>query len=139
MKLSEHFELAEFNCHSGEPVPPSVVAAIQTLVKDVLEPVRQWWGKPIVVISGWRSQFWNDRIGGAKASTHMSGEGADVRPISPSELPAFFSAIEEMRTSDMLKGLGGFGKYLGWAHLDTRKAPDGHLRRWQGTGIGSER
>lgn len=138
VQLSPNFFLQEFDCHSGEDVPPEVVPNIQKLVTEVLQPIRTVWGG-LVVVSGWRSKAWNDRIGGAKKSTHMTGEGADIKPINPTNLPALIARIEEMYATNKLPGLGGFGKYKNWLHLDVKKAPDGHLRRWVGKGFGSER
>jgi len=119
-------------------MPQTAIAAVHALVLDVLEPVRLRWGGPIQVVSGWRSEAWNTRVGGAKASTHMTGEGADIRPVRPSELGGFIDMIEDMVREQVLPKLGGIGVYRGWAHLDTRKAADGHLRRWRGKGVGSE-
>ncbi len=138
MKLSTHFELAEFASHDGVSIPDNLLPNVHDLVTGVLEPLRVRWNAPIVVISGYRTPAWNTRVGGAKASTHMTASGADVRPLNPSDLPAFFSCIEEMRVEGKLQALGGIGKYPGWAHLDINRASDGHLRRWHGAGIGSE-
>lgn len=138
MNLSAHFSLLEFACHDGKETPPEAVANLHKLCMQVLEPLRMRWGAPIVVISGYRSPSWNLTIGGAKFSTHMTGEGADVRPLNPADLPAFASTVEELRLEGDLQGLGGFGKYTGWIHLDTKRSADGHLRRWTGRGVGAE-
>ncbi len=138
MKLSEHFDLDEFDCHSGEEVPESFVANVHQLVIDVLEPLRERWGSPLVIVSGWRSMDWNRRVGGAPASTHLSGRGADVRPVSPRETPLLMACLEDLRKEKKLPVLGGLGKYSGWIHVDNRRAADGRLRRWTGKGMGSE-
>lgn len=48
------------------------------LIDEVLDPVRERWGKPIRVNSGYRSLKLNSAIGGAKRSQHMVGEAADI-------------------------------------------------------------
>lgn len=53
---------------------------LEGLVANVLDPVREAYGKPIVVNSGYRCQVHNTAVGGVKNSQHMKGEAADVRP-----------------------------------------------------------
>jgi uncharacterized protein YcbK (DUF882 family) len=139
MRLTEDFELSEFDCHDGTPVPLALVPNVGALCKVVLQPVRDAWRAPIVVLSGYRTQAWNDRVGGARASTHLTAQGADVRPLQPRLLSAFVAEIERLIAAGQLPDLGGIGVYPGWVHLDIRKARDGHLRRWGGAGQGSER
>lgn len=51
---------------------------MKALVKNVLDPVRKIWGKPLTVNSGFRSRKLNEAIGGAKTSQHMYGMAADI-------------------------------------------------------------
>lgn len=57
-------------------------AALQALVSNVLDPLREAWGKPIVVTSGYRSAKLNRAVGGAAKSQHCNGEAADIRTLS---------------------------------------------------------
>lgn len=137
MRLSIYFDSDEFRCHDGTPVPPELKDNLQGLV-DLLTDIRHAIGTPLAVISGYRTKAWNDRVGGAASSTHMTAEGADVRPgkgMTVEELHDFI--LKSWRMGD-LQALGGLGLYPGWVHIDTRRAPDGHLRRWKGGGVGSE-
>lgn len=138
MRLSEHFTLQEFDCHSGAVVPPELVPNVQRLVDEVLEPLRAKWCGPLVVISGYRAPLYNLRIGGAPKSAHMEAMAADVRPLHVEVVPQLAADVEEMIQGGLLPSLGGFGKYRGSIHLDVRKPMDGHLRRWLGSGMGSE-
>ena len=138
MLLSRDFELEEFACHSGEAVPDNLIPSLHKLVLEVLQPIRSAWANPLVVVSGWRSRAWNERVGGAKASTHITASGADIRPMRPRDTMILASMVEEMLVKGQLRGLGGLGKYASWIHVDTMKARDGHLRRWRGKGMGSE-
>jgi uncharacterized protein YcbK (DUF882 family) len=138
IQLSEHFELGEFDCHDGEECPAELLPNLQKLVIDVLQPVRYRWRGPLVIVSGYRTPEHNAKVGGARQSTHLTAEGADIRPLAPSNLKSFDLCVEEMVGKGRLPSLGGYGKYKGWLHLDIRQAPDGHLRRWQGKGVGSE-
>lgn len=51
---------------------------MKALVKNVLDPVRKIWGKPLTVNSGFRSRKLNEAIGGVKTSQHMYGMAADI-------------------------------------------------------------
>lgn len=51
---------------------------LSLLVQNILDPLRQSWGEPIIVTSGYRCPALNKAVGGAKNSTHMRGEAADI-------------------------------------------------------------
>ena len=53
---------------------------LRALVDEVLDPLRERYGKPIYVNSGYRCPELNRLIGGAVNSQHMRGEAADIRP-----------------------------------------------------------
>lgn len=48
------------------------------LVENVLDPLREAWGRPIIVNSGYRSSELNSKIGGAKSSQHLTGCAVDI-------------------------------------------------------------
>ena len=48
------------------------------LVKYVLDPLREAYGKPIRINSGYRSPELNALVGGAKRSYHLQGLAADL-------------------------------------------------------------
>ena len=58
--------------------PADVVAALTRLVAAVLDPLRQAWGAPIYVTSGYRCAALNRAVGGVPHSQHILGEAADV-------------------------------------------------------------
>jgi uncharacterized protein YcbK (DUF882 family) len=58
--------------------PPAAVASLNRLVEQVLDPLREAWGGPIHVNSGYRCPALNRAIGGAPRSQHMKGEAADI-------------------------------------------------------------
>lgn len=60
-------------------VPGRLKGNIQALVDNVLDPLREAWGGPIDVSSGYRSPELNRHINGAsKTSQHMTGQAADI-------------------------------------------------------------
>ena len=85
-RLTPHFSLEEM-CRSntarvkGLPNVPNAeqVKNLQQLCKNVLQPLRDHLGKPVVINSGFRSQAVNMAVGGANNSQHMKGEAADIK------------------------------------------------------------
>lgn len=58
--------------------PASAVSALTALVDDVLDPLRDAWGGPISVNSGYRCPVLNKAVGGTPNSQHQRGEAADI-------------------------------------------------------------
>ena len=58
---------------------------IELLVEKILDPLRESFGKPIIVTSGYRCKELNKAVGGAAKSQHMSGEAADIRSVEDSK------------------------------------------------------
>lgn len=49
------------------------------LIDEVLDPIREKYGKPIYVSSGYRCKQLNALVGGAANSQHTKGEAADIK------------------------------------------------------------
>lgn len=60
----------------------AVRESLQALAENILDPLREAWGAPIVVTSGYRSPKLNKAVGGASQSQHMYGQAADIRTVS---------------------------------------------------------
>ena len=58
--------------------------SLTALINNVLDPLREKWGAPIRVSSGYRCPKLNRAIGGAAGSQHMKGEAADITSLSDS-------------------------------------------------------
>ena len=77
----------------------TVKANLEALVKNVLDPLREAWGKPIIVTSGYRCPKLNRAVGGATNSQHTKGEAADIRTVSdlPSENRQLFELVRTLK------------------------------------------
>ena len=51
------------------------------LVENILDPLREAYGKPIIVTSGYRCERLNKLVKGSKTSQHRLGQAADIRTI----------------------------------------------------------
>ncbi len=58
----------------------SVRDSVRALVLDVLQPLRDAWGAPLSINSGYRCPAVNKAVGGVATSQHLKGEAADVCP-----------------------------------------------------------
>lgn len=84
MQLSEHFNLKEFTKSETairkriDNTPSSQHASNLKLVcEKILEPVRNHFGKPIRINSGYRGPALNSAVGGSSKSQHCNGEAVD--------------------------------------------------------------
>jgi len=84
-KLSRNFTLEEL-CASqtakakGIKNQPGIqeIVCLTALTQAVLQPLREWWGKPIVIGSGYRCPALNKAVGGVSNSQHMKGQAVDL-------------------------------------------------------------
>lgn len=60
---------------------------IMALVDQVLDPIRERWGVPVRITSGYRCEALNDLVGGKENSLHLTGRAADftIDGLTPSE------------------------------------------------------
>ena len=85
MSISKHFTLDELMKSQtalrlgldNTPVAEELEALAQ-LCEKVLEPIREHYGLPVVVSSGYRSPAVNKAIGSKSTSQHTKGEAADI-------------------------------------------------------------
>lgn len=136
---SPHFSWAEL-----DPVgdaTPTVRANLARLAREVLEPVRAHYGRPVHITSGFRStatqaRLWREALAkygspaAARAhvappghSKHETGEAADfwIAGVAPNAIASFL---------DTLPACGGIGIYPSWVHGDIRPRVGGKAVHW---------
>lgn len=128
MKLTKNFSLWEFKCRDGTDVPEEYMDNVRELAEN-LQVLRDKIGKPITVISGYRSPEYNKKINGARRSQHMIAKAGDliVKGMTPDEIKT--EIVQLIKAGKMKKG--GVGLYTYFTHYDVR----GFNRRWYGKGI----
>lgn len=84
MNLSPNFTLEEMTVSQaasrrGLDNSPGTaeIAQLKGLCKNVLEPIRAHFARPVIVSSGYRSPAVNKAIGGSPTSQHCKGMAAD--------------------------------------------------------------
>lgn len=62
---------------ANDPTPEHL-QNLKELAESVFQPIREHFGVPLAVSSGYRSEALNQRIGGSKSSQHMQGKAVDL-------------------------------------------------------------
>jgi len=100
MNLSNNFTLNELTksqtaTRKGIHNEPSTehVENLIHLAKTILQPVREHFGKPVMISSGYRSPTLCEAIGSSVNSQHARGEAADfeIHSVDNKELAAWIS------------------------------------------------
>lgn len=95
------------------------VPNILALVANVLDPLREAYGKPIRITSGFRCPALNKAVGGSPTSDHMLGRAADIvgTPNTPEENRRLFNLVQSLDLPfDQLIDEKG----MRWVHLSFR-------------------
>ena len=124
-QLSPAFRVREFRCRDGT----DTILIDEGLVV-VLQCIREHFGKPVTITSGYRTEHYNNVTLPAKGiktsrnSRHLLGRAADiqVQDTDPLAVAAYAESL--------MPGWGGVGRYpkdaahptrkTGWVHVDTR-------------------
>ena len=97
-----------------------IVKNLEQLIDNILDPLRERYGKPINVNSGYRCPELNKAVGGSKTSQHMKGLAADITVGSPKKNKVLFDLIKEMDLPfDQLID----EKKLSWVHVSYSTKP----------------
>ena len=72
------FKDEELRCKCCGALPTPQKENEEALVREVLDPLREAYGKPIVVNSAYRCPKHNKEVGGVNGSQHLRGEAADI-------------------------------------------------------------
>lgn len=97
-----------------------IINNLNDLVNNILDPLREAYGKPINVNSGYRSPELNKAINGAKTSQHMKGQAADITAGSKDSNKKLFDLIQDLQLPyDQLIDEQNFS----WVHVSYSKNP----------------
>lgn len=122
MELTKNFSLLELTSsetavRKGIDNTPSaeVTANLRYLCLNVMQPLRDWYGKPINITSGYRSPKLNKAIGGSTTSDHCLGRAIDFT-LPKEDYQKVFSWIKENCEFDQLINEFNFQ----WIHVSFR-------------------
>lgn len=87
---------------------------IKRLIDEILDPIREEYGGPIRVSSGYRCKRLNSLVGGSKTSQHMNGEAADLIPVD-GDTKRLFDVIRRMIKEGKIKCGQLIWEYGSWS------------------------
>ena len=106
-RLTKDFQVKEFACKDGT----DRILIDDALVEN-LQKIRDYFHKPVIINSAYRTSAHNKKVGGSTSSQHLLGKAADIRieGVSPLLVAQYAEYI----------GMGGIGLYSTFTHVDTR-------------------
>ena len=153
LRLSPHFTLGQFLCKQASGFPKYLVLTESLLVvlETILAEVRSrgYEVETFGIISGYRTPYYNRKIGNVANSRHVYGDALDFfidqngdglmddlngdGKRNRADVDLLFQLIEDVKAkTDNVLLVGGVGRYYrasahgGFVHVDTR----GHRARW---------
>jgi hypothetical protein len=118
-----HFTWDEFACGDGTEVPAALRPNTEHLCRQ-LEVLRaDLGGRPIEIVSGYRTRDWNRKVGGAPDSQHMQAKAADIAVAGLSDLD-IWCAAKRLRESGQMAGRAGWYNNGRTIHVDVSDLND---------------
>lgn len=72
-----------------------VIDNLTRLIETILDPLREWFKKPIYVNSGYRCKALNEAVGGVNNSLHLIGCSVDIDTNNTAENKKLFDYIKD--------------------------------------------
>lgn len=129
-KVSDDFYYSEWRTRLGQgdgyrPTDVTTTNHVIRVTRDaarLAQTIRNGIGRPFVLSSAYRDDWWNTIVGGARLSQHRKGNGFD------------FAAGYQL-SPEFLRGCGATGIGIDWktkvgTHADTRNGLFGRLVTW---------
>ena len=95
---------------------PEVKQHLQELTERLLNPIREAWGGPIKVNSGYRCYRLNNLLGGSKTSAHLTGYAADLVPYN-GQRAKFIKFVQDYLRKSKLPFDQCINEYDKWCHI----------------------
>lgn len=122
MKLSKNFTLEELihsstaNAKGIRNYPsPMEIENLRRLCVEVLQPIRDRYGKPIYINSGYRNPQLNRLVGGSQSSQHCRGQAADIDTNNNKELWELI--VSMIRSGEIVVSQLIDERNLAWIHV----------------------
>lgn len=126
-KLSRNFKVSEFACPGTDEV------LIDSLLVNRLQQLRDLFGRPVHIRSGYRTAAYNKVIGGDPYSHHLYGQAADIDiGDGPAAVPAKIVAMAADAIGIQRIGCYVYANGQSWDHIGSRPEPN----KWMQTAPG---
>lgn len=88
---------------------------LRKLCVEVLQPIRDKYGKPIYINSGYRNPQLNRLVGGSQSSQHCKGQAADIDTNNNKEL--WNLIVDMIKKGEIVVSQLIDEKNLAWIHV----------------------
>ena len=106
-QVGKYFKVREFQSKDGYPT-----VLIDDNLVDLLDQIREYFGKPVLITSGYRTKSHNAAVGGVSNSQHTLGKAADIQVsgVPPAAVQTYVYDHSKYTV----------GTYTTFTHVDTR-------------------
>ena len=134
-QLSRNFYLDEFlnseialRCGIDMSISDNgiIESRLYYLANSVLQPLRDHFGAPVTILSGYRPAALNRKVKGADNSAHLYGYAADIRVAGKTPLEVASWIAENIKDFDQV-----INEYDSWVHVAVRIDPSHVMPRKQ--------
>ena len=107
--ISRNFKVSEFRCKDGS----DKILINVDFIQNKLQAIRDHFGAPVTINSGYRTESYNKKVGGAKKSFHITGQAFDI--VVKGHTPAEVAGYAQSRD------INGIIQYNNCVHVDSRE------------------
>ena len=141
MRLSKNFSLSELTKSqtalrmgiNNEPTPGDLYN-LHLLCDNILQPLREHYGRPVTISSGYRSEDLCVAIGSSRKSQHAKGQAADFEVMG----------VDNKEVAEWIRDVLDFDQLIlefyedgepnsGWIHCSYAENNRGSILRYDGT------
>lgn len=117
---SAHLAWSEIDCEDGTPYPEEWRTSRAVRLAQAFEALRsECGGRPLVVLSGYRTPTHNKKVGGKPSSYHLKGLALDIVCPAHLDYEDFVEKCQAVGRRGLLRGIG-VNKLKHTVHVDCR-------------------
>lgn len=107
---------------------PEIKQHLKELTEKLLNPIREAWGGPILVRSGYRCPELNAKVNGAKTSAHLRGYAADLVPGN-GQRSKFIKFVQSYLKTNNIPFDQCINEYNMWCHVGLKSSLNAQRRQ----------
>lgn len=100
---------------------------LNELIYSLLNPIRELWGSPVLISSGYRCPKLNKLVNGSSTSAHMTGYAADLVPAN-GKRAEFIKFVQDLLRNNDIPFDQCINEYDRWCHVGLKNS-SGKQRR----------
>lgn len=116
-RLTKNFSLKEIMNNLAKDEVKLVITPELVEHAQMMQELRDWYGKPLNVSSWYRAKNFNKSVGGASNSAHLDGRATDINNIPESLYSEFITAWQVI--CSIHNKIGGIELYEWGMHFDS--------------------